>query len=320
MDNDLIDAHVHLYRDAETERRALPIPGRRDRDRWGNADSIVSYMDREGVSHVVSLNLFPTPMIRRTLLSKFPSDLAEAERDAAASQVESDLANRLRQHNEWLCDLSQKQPRVIAGIGIQKLLTPQEMVEEVETRAREGARAVKIIPGWYHELPNDRAFWPMYARCEELGLPIVSDTGTLGLGVHAAYPGEYNEVCYGEPLLFEEVLASFPRLTIVMCHFASAYWDERVELAQRYPNLVFDISGGFYVDGLKVRDGLRALPETDAVRVMRRVGMERFIFGSDGPHVMLQPYLEQALRLDLTGGERRVLLVENAGRVFGIPM
>ena len=29
----------------------------------------------------------------------------------------------------------------------------------------------------------------------------------------------------------KEVLESFPRLTLVMAHFASAYWDERLELA-----------------------------------------------------------------------------------------
>jgi predicted TIM-barrel fold metal-dependent hydrolase len=320
LDTEIIDAHVHLYRDAKAEKLGLPIPGRRGLDRWGNADAITVHMDREGVSHVVSLNLFPTPVIRRALLSKLPSDLTEAARAAGESQVEADLANRLRRHNEWLCNLSMKQPRVVAGIGIQKLLTSEEMVVEVEVRAVQGARAVKIIPGWYHEFPNDRAFWPMYSRCEELGLPIASDTGSLGLGVHAAYPGEYNKICYGEPLLFEDVLVAFPRLTVVMCHFGSAYWDERVELAQRYQNLVFDISGGFYVEGLKVRDSQRALSEVDAVRVMRRVGMERFMFGSDGPHVMLQPYLEQALRLDLTDGERRMLLVENARRVYNIPM
>ena len=85
------------------------------------------------------------------------------------------------------------------------------------------------------------------------------------------------------------VTASFERLVLVMAHFASAYWDERVELALRYPNLHFDVSGGFQAPELEVRDGPRALTEEDAPRILRKVGIERFMWGTDGPAVMHQP-------------------------------
>jgi predicted TIM-barrel fold metal-dependent hydrolase len=312
----VIDAHVHLYRDIATEKRALPIPGRRDHDRWGNAESIIPYMDYQGVSHVVGLNFYPTGVMRRVLRAKIAASRTETERVEEERRIERELADGLRRQNEWLCRLSQTTGRIIAGIGVQKLLTADELVEEVTLRAAHGARTVKLVPGWFHEFPNDRAFWPMYRRCEELGLAITADTGTLGLGEHAAHPGQFNTVCYGQPATFADVLEAFPRLTVVMCHFASAFWDERVELSQRYSNLMFDISGGFAAPYFKSRDGNRALPEVDAVRVMRRVGIERFMFGSDGPHVMLQPCLEQFLCLDMSEGERQLVLVENARRIY----
>lgn len=315
---EIIDAHVHLYRNREKERQGLPIPGRRDRDRWGNAASIEAYMDHEGVSSVVSLNLYPTGIMRRVLLRRLPEGLSSGELEVERDRVERELANGLRRQNEWLCDLSRRNPRVIAGIGAQKLLSPEELVEEVDLRLAQGAQAVKLIPGWYHEFPDDPAFWPMYARCEELGLPIAADTGTLGLGRHMAHPDEVNTVCYGEPIRFASVLEAFPKLTIVMCHFASAFWDQRVELARRFPNLVFDISGGFNAPGIAARDGRRALAEVDAVRVIRAVGVDRMMFGSDGSHVMLQPGLEQFLRLDFTDAERRQILSENARRIYRI--
>jgi predicted TIM-barrel fold metal-dependent hydrolase len=317
-DFEIVDAHVHLYRDIEKEKQALPIPGRRDRDRWGNADSIVPYMDREGVSTVVGLNFYPTGVMRRVLRSRIPGELTRTEREDAERAVERDLAAGVRRQNEWLCTLANRTGRILAGIGVQKLLSPEELVEEVELRAGQGARTVKMIPGWFHEYPNDRAFWPMYQRCAELGLAITSDTGTVGLGVHSSHPGEHNPICYGEPVHFQEVLEAFPKLTLVMCHFASAFWDQRVALARRYPNLVFDISGGFAAPHLDARDGDRALVEEDAVRVMRKVGVERMMFGSDGPHVMLQPYLEQFLRLDLTDNERQLILADNAKRIYRI--
>jgi predicted TIM-barrel fold metal-dependent hydrolase len=315
---EIIDAHVHLYRDIEKEKQALPIPGRRDRDRWGNADSIVPYLDREGVSTVVGLNFYPTGVMRRVLRSRIRPGLSATDRLDAEEDVERQLVAGLRRQNEWLCDLAARTGRIVAGVGVQKLLTPEQLVAEVELRAAQGARTIKMIPGWFHEYPNDRAFWPMYRRCVELGLAVTSDTGTVGLGVHAAYPDEFNPICYGEPVHFIDVLDAFPELTLVMCHFGSAFWDQRVELARRYPNLAFDISGGFAAPHFDARDGTRALPEADAVRVMRKVGIERMMFGSDGPHVMLQSYLEQFLRLDLTDEEKQLVLAENARRIYRI--
>jgi len=312
----IVDAHVHLYRDLEKEKQARNIPGRRDRDRWGNADSVIPYMDREGVSHIVVVNFYPTGIMRRVLLRKIPEGLSESERESALRAVERQLADGMRRQNDWLCNLSQQQPRIIAGIGVQKLLTPEELVEEVELRAAAGAHTVKILPGWFHEFPNDRAFWPMYQRCAELGLSVISDTGTIGLGRHQAHPDEDNKICYGQPVHFTEVLQSFPNLTLVMAHFPSAFWDERIELAEAFPNLMFDISGGFQGEGFSARDGRKAITEADAPRILRKVGIERFMFGTDGPHVMIQPCLEQFLRLDLTDGEKQLILAANAHRIY----
>ncbi|MBA7646131.1 hypothetical protein ES703_53893 [subsurface metagenome] len=317
---EIIDAHIHLHRNVAQEKQSFPIPGRRDRDRWGNPESIIAYMDREGISKVVSLNLFPTEPMRRFLLSRIPAEDREKDPEAAKQQVEKELATRLRRHNEWLCNVSKENPRIVAGIGLQKLLTPQEMVEEVELRASQGAKTVKLIPGMYKHYPNDHAFWPMYEKCQEIGMPITPDSGTLG----AREPGE--NIYYGQPINFIEVLESFPRLTLVMCHLASAFWDERVEMAQRYPNLCFDISGSFNQppggerirEPLIARDAHRACAEEDAVRIMRKVGIERIVWGTDGPAAMARPRIEQILRLDLTDEEKRMILAENAKRIYKI--
>lgn len=317
-DYEIIDAHVHLHRTLLQEKQSFPIAGRRDRDRWGNVDSVIAYMDREGVSKIVCLNLFPTEPVRKSLLSKLPANLSATERKATEQGVEKELTERLRRHNEWICEVGRQNSRIVPGIGMQKLFAPQQMVEELVLRVSQGAKAVKLLPGMFMHYPDDRAFWPLYEKCQELGIPVTSDTGTLGAD-------SCGGLCYGQPIRFTQVLESFPRLKLVMCHLGSAFWDERVELAERYPNLSFDISGGFnppehtmHDSPLVARDGPRAIAEEDAVRVMRRVGIKRIMFGTDGPARMLQPSLEQILRLDLTEDERRMILAENAKRIYGI--
>ena len=56
----------------------------------------------------------------------------------------------------------------------------------------------------------------------------------------------------------------------------------------------------------------------DAVRLIRSLGADRFLFGSDGPRFLLQPQLEQILALDLTDDERQMILAGNAKRVYRI--
>lgn len=308
-DFEIIDTHVHLYRSLALEKQNVANKGRRDRDRWGNPEAVTAFMDREGISHVVSLPNLPTRQMRAAMVAELPAELAGVEREAALARIERDLGGRIKRQNEWLCQLAQANPRVVPSVGVQKTLSPQEMADEVRLRAGQGAKTVKLLPGMYLEYPNDRAFWPMYETAQELGLAITSDTGTLGAD---------SGVIYGQPANFAEVLESFPRLRVVMAHFPSAFWDERVELALRFPNVFFDTSGSFNAHGVEVRDGHRALALDDAPRIMRKVGIERFMFGSDGPRFLFHPELEQILAMDLTDAEKKAVLAENAKRIYRI--
>jgi predicted TIM-barrel fold metal-dependent hydrolase len=309
-DFDIIDAHVHLYRSLALEKQNVQDPGRRDRDRWGNPESVSAFMDREGISSIVCLPNFPTRQMRDTLLAQLPADQSTTEHETARTTIHAELLGRVRRQNEWLIQIGKANPRLVPAVGIQKLFSSEQMVEEVRVRAALGARTVKLLPGFYFEYPDDRAFWPMYEEAQALGLAITSDTGTLGFQESGAY--------YGEPIRFVDVLEAFPRLRVVMAHFPSAFWDERVELALRYPNLYFDVSGSFGAPHLEVRDEHRALAFDDAVRVLRKVGVERFMFGSDGPRFRFQPALQQVLALDLTESEKRAILAGNARRIYGI--
>jgi uncharacterized protein len=309
---EIIDSHVHLYRTLELEKRNVVQPGRRDRDRWGNPSSAVPFMAAQGVSKMVCLPNFPTHQMRARRLAAIAESVGElgGSSDEAAA-VEEELKEAVRRHNEWICGLAAQDARFVPAISIQKLFTPEEMVDEVRRRAQEGARAVKLLPGLYHEAPEDPAFWPMYEECQSLGLTIISDTGTLGFAETGSY--------YGEPRRFEAALRSFPKLRLVMAHFASAFWDQRVDLAKKHDNLFFDTSGSFYEDGLEVRDGTRAANVADAERLIRDVGPDRIMFGSDGPRFAFLPQLEQILGLDLTSKERTSILAENAQRIYRIP-
>ena len=232
----------------------------------------------------------------------------------------------MRDMNEWGCGVGHRFPRLLPFIGMSDDLgSPEAMAEEVALRASQGAMGVKMHPGQFSYYANDEAFWPMYAKCQELGLPIMSDSGPWPHShLVFMYPNPlgyklYEDLKdYAEPKNWAKVLEAFPKLTVTLAHLGSAWWDERVELAQKYPNVYFDTSQGFSAPDQLPVVGRRSLAEEDVVRIFRKIGVERIMFGTDLPGIPLQPQLEQILRLPFTDEEKRMILSENAKRILKI--
>ena len=323
---EIIDAHIHLARTVEEESNYWLFPGRRTRDRWGTPERAISYMDASGISKMAFMVLIPrqfrAPLAEKAKLSQVP----EAQRQEEEKRIGQQVAPIMREFNEWGCEVGRRFPRLLPFSCIAKELgDAKAMVEEVELRASQGAKGIKFHPGMFSFFPDDEELWPMYGKCQELGLPIVADSGQWPTPhVLTEYPspvaaraaGEH--IDYAEPKNWARVLETFPRLTVVLAHLGSAWWDERVELAQKYPNVYFDTSQGFSATDRIPYSPHRGLAEEDVVRIFRKIGVERIMFGTDFPAIPPQPQLEQLLRIPLTDEEKRMILSENAKRILHI--
>jgi predicted TIM-barrel fold metal-dependent hydrolase len=96
-------------------------------------------------------------------------------------------------------------------------------------------RAVTLFPsGVSPQIPiNDKLWYPIYAKCVELDIPVFVTTGVPGPRVKmmAQYVGHLDEVCY-----------DFPELKIVMRHGAEPWEDLAVKLMLKWPNLYYSTS------------------------------------------------------------------------------
>lgn len=173
--------------------------------------------------------------------------------------------------------------------------------------------------------PDDEIMWSAYGKCQELGLPVLADSGPWPAPhVLVKFPspvvdgGAAAVIDYAEPKHWTRIAEAFPKLTIILAHFGSAWWDERVELAGVYPNIFFDTSQGFAAPDQIPYCTHRSLAEEDVIRIFRKVGVERFMFGTDFPALAPQPQWEQLLRLPFTDEEKRMIFSENAKRILGL--
>ena len=108
----------------------------------------------------------------------------------------------------------------------------EEIVRAYETF---GLKAVVgFAAGCNPQVPiNDKRWYPIYAKCCELDLPIFTCVGVPGPRVPMA--------CQKVELL-DEVCWFFPELTVVMRHGAEPWEELAVKLMLKWPNLYYSTS------------------------------------------------------------------------------
>jgi len=108
----------------------------------------------------------------------------------------------------------------------------RELVKAYETL---GIKAATAFPaGYLPQVPiNDKRFFPIYAKCVELDIPICVCTGVCGPRVPSA--------CQ-DAMLIDEVCWFFPELKFVMRHGAEPWADVAAKLMLKWPNLYYSTS------------------------------------------------------------------------------
>jgi len=108
--------------------------------------------------------------------------------------------------------------------------------EIVRAKEQYNIRAVAMFPAGVHpQIPiNDKLWYPIYAKCIELDLPVFTTVGV---------PGPRVKMMAQHPELLDEVCYDLPELKIVMRHGAEPWQDLAVKLMLKWPNLYYSTSG-----------------------------------------------------------------------------
>jgi uncharacterized protein len=154
----------------------------------------------------------------------------------------------------------------------------------------------RAVPFMINLPPDDRAYYPLYAKCIELDLPISVNTGIPG----PPAPGRCQD-----PIYLDEVCLFFPELKLVMAHGADPWWAVAIRLMLKYANLYLMTSA--YAP--------RFFPP-ELIHFMNTRGQDKIIFASDHPVLSMDRCITEALALDLREGVLDKFLYANAYRVF----
>jgi predicted TIM-barrel fold metal-dependent hydrolase len=159
-----------------------------------------------------------------------------------------------------------------------------------------GVRLVRVVPFLINRPPNDKVYYPLYAKCIELDVPISVNTGIPG----PPMPAEPQR-----PLYLDEVCLFYPELQLIMAHGADPWWGEAIRLLLKYPNLYMMTSA--YAP--------RYLP-AELIHFMNTRGRDKVLFASDHPVLSFERCLAEAAALPLREGVLERYLRENARALF----
>jgi hypothetical protein len=143
---------------------------------------------------------------------------------------------------------------------------------------------------------NDAAYYPFYAKCVELDVPLVVQVG------HSA---ESMPSAAGRPLLLDDVALYFPELRIVAAHTGWPWVEELVALAWKHRNVYVGTSA----HSPKYWDPA-------LVRFLKSRGKGKVLFGTDYPVLRHAEALAQVEALGLGEEAETWLLHETARKVF----
>lgn len=266
---------TELYYDSQAQQVAARIFGKDDMydpEQGMSADEFVSKMDRHGIDQVF------VPAL------KFGNPDGGMEIDVP---------------HEMVAALSSQYPDRIKGMaginpreGMDGVATLEEYVED------HGFVAALLEPyGWDRPI-NHRQYYPFYAKCAELGVPVVMQVGHSAMKMPSKL---------GKPLLLDDIALDFPELDIVGGHTGWPWSKELEALAWKHDNLYL----GATAHAPKYW-------EENVVNFIRSRGRDKVVFGTDYPVLDYPETLEQIDDLGLEPAVERKLLYENARELFDV--
>ena len=195
-----------------------------------------------------------------------------------------------------LCEAARGRIKGLFGIDPREGMTGvRRLQESVESGHFVGAH----LHSYGFNLPvNHRKLYPFYAKCAELGVPVVMQVG------HSA---ERMPSAMGRPILIDDIALDFPELTIVGAHTGWPWVEELVALAWKHRNVYIGTSAHHpkYWDPA-------------LVQFANSRGKGKVLFGTDYPVMEYKDALQAISDLPLRDEARELVTGGAARAVFNL--
>ena len=157
-----------------------------------------------------------------------------------------------------------------------------------------------LYPHWFGLAPDAAVYYPYYARCAELGIPIMMQVGHCLI-----YRPDCRLATVARPILLDRVAIDFPELTIIGIHLGYPWTEEMISVATKHKNVF--MCGDAYA------------PKhwgASAIHFANTFGQDKFLFGTDWWVIDPERAMGDVHELGFREQPLRKILRDNAMKVF----
>ena len=159
-----------------------------------------------------------------------------------------------------------------------------------------------LYPHWYELAPDHAKYYPFYAKCCELNVPI-----QMQVGQSMVYSQEYRTKSVGQPIALDAVACDFPELKLIGIHVGIPWHDEMISMAWKHENIFIGC------DAHRPKYWPKSF-----IHYLNSYGQDKIIFGTDFPVLEFKKTIDDIDALGLKSEVRKKLLRDNVIRVYGL--
>jgi len=178
-------------------------------------------------------------------------------------------------------------------------------VREFERAVKEyGFIGAHLYPHWFELAPDHARYYPFYAKCCELDVPVM-----MHVGQSMIYAPDMPRRTVARPISLDAVACDFPELKIVGSHIGIPWTEEMIAMTWKHKNVYIATDA----------HSPKYWPEC-LVHYMNTYGQDKVIFGTDFPVLDFNKTMDQIRDRKLRPGVLPKFLRDNAARVYKIPL
>ena len=224
--------------------------------------------------------------------------------------------------NEFVANNVKQYPDRLIGLGSVYDLGGLKAVKELEEIYSLGLQGIKLAPHTSSVYPWDERIWPVYEKCQDLGLIVYFHTGWSGTfelygKVHGVW--KYQRVEH-----LDEVCVEFPKLRVVAAHAGIAEWKTCLMLMLKNKNLWAN-TDGLAAGYIPPEEYVLMVKNAKALGILNKLmwGTDNVDHRLDLPLAKSLPELGRKHNIgptmpDITQEDMDLFLGHNAARLFNI--
>lgn len=205
---------------------------------------------------------------------------------------------------ELVADAVQRWPDRFSGLAGLDPTEGMAGVRAFEHSIREyGFVGGHFYPHWFELAPDHARWYPFYAKCVELDVPV-----QLQVGQSLVYDPKRPLRSVGRPITLDAVACDFPELKLVGIHVGIPWTDEMIAMAWKHKNVFIGCDA----------HSPKYWPQS-FVHFINSWGQDKVLFGTDYPVLDFERTLNEIDALGIRPQSLEKLLRENARKLYKLP-